>query len=575
MPSTVTRHELSASAHDRLRRYALLGVTITGVVTATFSGAIIISDGAIDLGMVALFAPDIAIGFVIAWQVFVLKRFEAAVHTYLAYLAIEYGFVALQADGFEALISGGTLLPAVLGFYLGGRRLGLVMTALMAVEAVVAAVVHATGIGHHLIEMPPMTDTGTQIMMALGTAEVLGLIVIFELRRDRTRLELDVALGELDSQSQTMVALVESTRDVIVLVDDRHRVVLHNRAASETLPGIAVGASAPAVVAGETAAAWTGWLDECARAGHARAEHTLAGQVFELSFSRVVTGERLIGFVLIARDITARRDAEAALRKMRGQLLEVSRRAGIAETTAALLHGVGNALNGATVSSGVIDDRASGLRVDNLRRAVDEIDNGALARGDERATMLRAYLRAIVDDLATRKATLIRESRSLRASLDEVTVALSEKKPSTAPQVLDELSLDDIVASALSADDCRISRSIAPTGTIVSDRHRVIEIVASLFSVCRGDGMHDALQPMGDVVALSISPAQRTPLGTTVFAHGKPLHAAALAASALGGSLRRDDARDRESFVLELPRMAPGHRELRSPRESAAHDSVR
>jgi hypothetical protein len=168
--------------------------------------------------------------------------------------------------------------------------------------------------------------------------------------------------------------------------------------------------------------------------------------------------------------------------------------------------------------------------------------------------MLRAYLRAIVDDLAARKTTLIRETKSLRASLDELTTTLSTQKNLVAPRVLDEISLDEIVASALSADDCQVSRSLPPTGTIVSDRHNIIEIVASLFSVCRGDGMHVALQSMGDGVALSISPAQRTALGMSVFAHGKPLHAAALAASALGGSLRRDDAQDRESFVLELPR---------------------
>jgi PAS domain S-box-containing protein len=557
MAVTTTRRSLSASAQDRLRRHVLLGVSITGMLLGMAGATFAIADGAIDPGVVGLFAPDIAIGLVVGWQVLAQKRLDTAVNTYAAYFALSGAFLALHADGCEVFQQPWVVLPPVVGFYLGGRRLGVLLTAVTCVEGLVAAIVHQVGIGHRLVELPPMTDPSVQIVIALGTIEVLCLVNIFERRRDRTRVELDSALGELDRQTQTMVALVESTSDAILLIDERHRVVMHNRAASELVPGIEAGVSAAAVLAGETRDAWAAWLDACARHGHARAEHSIAGRVFELSFSRVAAADRVIGFTLIARDITARRETEAALRKMRGQLLDASRRAGVAETAAALVHNVGNALNGAMVASGVIADHVSGLRVESLRRAIDEIDRGALERSGERASKLRAYLRGLADYLSERKTVLVEETRSLRASVDDVAAALGRLQLVQSRAVFDDVSLDEVVASALTADDCQVSRDLAPTGAIVTDRQRLVQIVAELFSVCRGDGMHVALRPLVEGVALSISPARRTTLGGGIFAHGKPLHEAALAASALGGSLRCEDARERESFVLELPRIAP------------------
>jgi PAS domain-containing protein len=475
------------------------------------------------------------------------------------YLAVNYAFFALHADGYAVFTTPWVIMPPVFGFYLGGRRLGGWLTATMVGEGVVAVIVRLAGTGHHLVELPPGNDAGSQVMVALGIAELLCLVYIFERRRDRMRVELDRALGDLDSQTQTIVALVESTSDVILLVDDRHRVVLHNRAASETLPGIGAGVSVAELLAGETHRAWAEWFDVCGRDGHARAEASIAARVFELSLSRVTVADRVIGFTLIARDITARREAEAALRKMRGQLLDASRRSGVAETASALLHSVGNALNGAMVASVLVADHASGLRVESLQRVVESFDGGAPDGAADRAVKLVAYLRGLASHLVERKTAVMDEARSLRAKLEDVAAALSAQQQLVEPQrqVLDDVSLDDIVASALTADDCRVSRDLAPTGTIVTDRQRLIQIVANLFSVCRGDGMHVALQPVGEGVALSISPAQRGALGDGIFAHGKPLHAAALAATALGGSLRCDRALEREAFVLELPRIAP------------------
>ncbi|HSS01020.1 MAG TPA: PAS domain S-box protein [Kofleriaceae bacterium] len=553
-----TRQGLSASAHDRLRRHVLYGVAIVGMLTGAAGAVISLGDVAIDPRVVALFAPDIVIGLVIVWQLLGRTPIDTAVRTYAGYLVLNYAFFTFHGDGYEVFTTPWVILPPVFGFYLGGRRLGVVMTAILVAEGLISVVVHATGIGHRLLELPPANDAGSQVMIALGIAEILCLVYVFERRRERMRVELDAALGDLDNQTQTIVALVESTSDVIVLVDDAHRVVLHNRVASDMLRGIATGVSAPDLFAAETHSAWSGLLGACRRDGHARAEQTIAGRVFELSLSRVTVADRIIGFTLIARDITARRDAEAALRKMRGQLLDASRRSGIAETAAALLHSVGNALNSAMVASAMVGDQAAGLRVENFHRAVDEIEHGGLERGDERAAKLRAYLRGIANHLTERKTTLIAEARSLRASLDEVAGALSaQQQLAETTQVLDDVSLDEIVASALTADDCQISRNLAPTGTIVTDRQRVMQIVANLMQVCRGDGMHVALRPLDDGVALEVSPAQRTAFGDGIFAHGKPLHAAALAASALGGSLRCERAVERESFVLELPRIAP------------------
>jgi len=66
------------------------------------------------------------------------------------------------------------------------------------------------------------------------------------------------------------------------------------------------------------------------------------------------------------------------------------------------------------------------VRPDDERRP--PLAEGGLERGDDRAAKLRAYLRGIANHLTERKAALLAEARSLRASLDQVAGALSAQQ---------------------------------------------------------------------------------------------------------------------------------------------------
>src|SRR5258708_32794536 len=73
------------------------------------------------------------------------------------------------------------------------------------------------------------------------------------------------------------------------------------------------------------------------------------------------------GFI---EEITARKQAEAALRASQQELIETSRQVGMAEVATGVLHNMGNALNSINVSTTLIADKLRGSRVNRLAKTV-------------------------------------------------------------------------------------------------------------------------------------------------------------------------------------------------------------
>ena len=72
-------------------------------------------------------------------------------------------------------------------------------------------------------------------------------------------------------------------------------------------------------------------------------------------------------------EIQERIKTEDALRRIHGDLVEASHRAGMAEVATDILHNVGNVLNSINVSVNVIKDRLSDSKIINLKRTTDLI----------------------------------------------------------------------------------------------------------------------------------------------------------------------------------------------------------
>jgi hypothetical protein len=211
---------------------------------------------------------------------------------------------------------------------------------------------------------------------------------------------------------------------------------------------------------------------------------------YEISFSRVSSGERLLGVTLVARDLTQRRAAEAALGKMRGQLLDASRRAGRAEVVTSLMHELGNALNGATVTASRLRDRALGLRVDGVKRVAGllrERSSELVAALGDKAPKLVTFVEEVADQLARERTAVAGEAVELGEQLAQLGGMLTaSEKDARAKEVFEEVDLGEVLASALGIDDAGgVIRDLEKGTTLITIRQRLLDIVVDLLGHAR------------------------------------------------------------------------------------------
>jgi PAS domain S-box-containing protein len=157
----------------------------------------------------------------------------------------------------------------------------------------------------------------------------------------------------------------------------------------------------------------------------------------------------IAGRVSTVEDITARKQAEAALEKAHQELVDISRRAGMAEVAASVLHNVGNVLNSVNVSAALIATAIRTSKVANLPKVVallreHETDLAAFLSGDPKGKQLPGYLDQLAGHLAGEQAAALVELDGLQRNLEHINhiVALHQNYskvsgPTEAMQIID------------------------------------------------------------------------------------------------------------------------------------------
>src|ERR1022692_1629712 len=130
-------------------------------------------------------------------------------------------------------------------------------------------------------------------------------------------------------------------------------------------------------------------------------------------------------FVGIQRDITARKQAEIELEVIHKQLVEASRRGGMAEIATNVLHNVGNVLNSVNISTGVIVESVKKSRVSGLARVAALLqehthDLGEFITRDHRGKNVPAHLVTLAEHLKAEQVTIIDELDSLRRNVEHI-----------------------------------------------------------------------------------------------------------------------------------------------------------
>ena len=292
----------------------------------------------------------------------------------------------------------------------------------------------------------------------------------------------------------------------------------------------------------------------------------------------------------ILQDITARRLAAAEMEHLHRELVEASRRAGMAEVATGVLHNVGNVLNSVNVSCSLIAESLTKSRLSNLARTAEILRSEQrrlvdFLTQDQRGRLLPRYLGQLASGLAAEHESLRTEVARLAAGIDHLREIVRLQQDAAVEPDRDELvPLKDAVEHALLlCGDAIVREGITlhrhfPAGdpAIVGHRHRLIQIIVNLVrnaAAALADNppglrrVDIAIAPAGDRLRLTVRdngagiPAAHL---TRIFSHGFStrrdghgfgLHSSALAARRLGGDLTAASAGPGTGavFTLDLP----------------------
>lgn len=315
------------------------------------------------------------------------------------------------------------------------------------------------------------------------------------------------------------------------------------------------------------------------------------------TFERYVKPEKLdgkvIGVVINYRDVTARKQAERELDAVHKQLVESSRRAGMAEIAAGVLHNVGNVLNSVNVSASLIGDSVRNSKITSLAKLVELLeqrknDLAAFVTTDPQGRHLPEFLKQLSRHLREEREKILAETEALCVNIDHVKQIVAMQQAYSKTSGLREMvDAADLIRTALRINEVSLQRhgitvveDLAAMPAINTEKHKVLQILVNLIRnaklACQESGRDDkhiTLRAAMDSAWLRISILDN---GTGIAAenltrifnhgfttrkdgHGFGLHSGALAARELGGSLRAssDGVGNGACFTLELPLREP------------------
>lgn len=216
----------------------------------------------------------------------------------------------------------------------------------------------------------------------------------------------------------------------------------------------------------------------------------------QISLQLAKLDDQISKFVAIGTDISDRRADELAKQKLQQQLVELSRKAGMAEVATGVLHNVGNLLNSLNISVNVIAeslDSKTGV-ADSLQRVSEMIQQHANSLSqffetDPRGQRVPEFLVKLAGAGRT-------ERQSLRAELDRIQQNVGQIKEIICAQqsmaksagLIQELDPRELIEQMLSGVSGSMSnhriavevRMTAELPKLVSDRSKILQILVNL-----------------------------------------------------------------------------------------------
>ncbi|HRX80301.1 MAG TPA: ATP-binding protein, partial [Pirellulaceae bacterium] len=274
---------------------------------------------------------------------------------------------------------------------------------------------------------------------------------------------------------------------------------------------------------------------------------------------------------------------------MNDQLVEASRRAGMAEVANNVLHNVGNVLNSVNVAAALINETVRNSEVKDLNRVLELVsqhqdDLGSFLTKDPRGQHLPGYLVEAGRVLSVEQTTLLEKLQSLTKNIDHIKTIVSTQQSyvgmSGVEQIveLDEL-LDDalnINVGSLERHRIEVSKEYDSIPPVSLEKQKAMQILINLIGNAK-HAIRDAEIIQGKIqlrivrkdnwvkiqvtdngigiTAENLEKIFRHGFTTKKDGHGFGLHSAVLAAKEMGGSLtaKSDGTGTGATFTLNLP----------------------
>ena len=298
---------------------------------------------------------------------------------------------------------------------------------------------------------------------------------------------------------------------------------------------------------------------------------------------------RVIGARGFTIDITDRMNAEAEMARLNTQLMDASRKAGMAEVATNVLHNVGNVLNSVNVSQTLIRERLRKSEVGNVRRIAKLLadhagDLGKYLAEDPTGKKVGGYLTMLGDWLAEEQEGALAELELLGRNVEHIKEVVTLQQGFTgAGGVHETLQITRLVEVALQIEATELAqygiaiiREYDEAPAVSLDKHKVMQILVNLISNARQavvEGRREErrielrVTSGGEAMTVSVKDngigiAQETltrifghGFTTKKTGHGYGLHSSALAAKEMGGELRvESEGLGRgATFTLEIP----------------------
>jgi len=196
----------------------------------------------------------------------------------------------------------------------------------------------------------------------------------------------------------------------------------------------------------------------------------------------------------VLTDITGQRQHADEMEKTNRQLVDTSRRAGMAEVATGVLHNVGNVLNSVNVASALIHQRLNDSRVGSLSQLAALMNSEganlpAFFANDPRGKIIPGYLLELASHLEREQREVLVEVDKLVKNIEHIKniVDLQQNYARTGG-TMEPLSLVDLVEDALGINSASLSRHRIRVEKVyeenlppaLADRSKVLQILVNL-----------------------------------------------------------------------------------------------